>query len=50
MRDDKQINVRIPADDLEWLRSQMQKNHRSLTGEVVVAIRERRERQEKEPA
>ncbi|MDF4024116.1 Arc family DNA-binding protein [Luteibacter sp. PPL201] len=51
MRHDKQINVRIPDEDLEWLKSEMQRNRRSLTSEVVLAIQEKRERTEKkEPA
>lgn len=44
MNSGKQINVRIPPEDAEWLYGQMKKNRRSLTGEVVLAIQERRTR------
>ncbi|WDI91918.1 Arc family DNA-binding protein [Xanthomonas campestris] len=50
MRTDEQINVRIPVDLREWLRTERDKNRSSLTSEVVRALRERKERAEQKEA
>lgn len=48
MRDDEQINVRIPPDLRDWLRQQKERNRSSLSSEVTRAIAERRDRCEKQ--
>lgn len=50
MNGSRQINVRIPVEDVAWLHEQMRRNRRSLTGEVVIAIQERRDRLGRESA
>lgn len=44
----EQINVRIPVDLREWLKDQQARNRSSLTSEVVRAVRERKDRVERE--
>lgn len=40
------FSLRIPADIREWLEKEAEKNFRSLTAEIVIALRERVEREE----
>lgn len=50
MKNDEQINVRVPTDLRAWLKRQQELNRSSLTSEVVRAIRERRDRVEQKHA
>lgn len=45
-----QVNFRIPTDLKEWLEAQKEKNRRSLTAEIVIAVMERKERVEQKEA
>ncbi|WP_447896738.1 Arc family DNA-binding protein [Stenotrophomonas acidaminiphila] len=50
MRTDVQVNFRLPHDLRTWLEAQKEKNRRSLTAEIVIAIQERKERAEQKEA
>ena len=47
MRTDPQMKIRLPADMKIWLAEQAARNLRSQTAEIILAIRERMERQTK---
>lgn len=48
MRTDVQVNFRLPHDLRGWLDTQMKKNRRSLTAEIVIAVEERKQRVEQQ--
>lgn len=50
MRTDVQVNFRLPHELRAWLETQRVKNRRSLTAEIVIAIQERKEREEQQEA
>ncbi len=39
-RTDQQLNLRLPAELKDWLRSQAERNKRSLTAEAVVILQQ----------
>ncbi|GEM_PF-2273649 len=48
--DRKQFKIAIPLEMKQWLAVEAAKNMRSQSAEILVAVRERMERQENEKA
>ncbi len=47
MRTDVQFKIRIPPELKQWLEREAERNLRSVTAEIVLSVRERKERQTK---
>jgi hypothetical protein len=45
-RKDPQLNIRMPEDLLYWLRQVAKENERSITGQVIVAVRKMKQEEE----
>lgn len=47
-RKDSQINVRMPDDLVYWLRQAAKEDERSVTGQVIMAVRKMKQEWEEE--
>ena len=47
-RKDSQLNIRMPEDLVYWIRQAAKENERSITGQIIIAVRKMKQEEEQQ--